>query len=179
MPRTFTAIACKLLAANRRVNVALEISKSDQPLIDAYLASGGSLDDQKAFLAQRDWSRKDERQDGRFSIAMFEIIEWVRLQKALGWPINLFAFDASELRTAGHTRDTMMAENITLVAARDSHDNSAITLVLAGNWHASRAPRHGSSDDPAGMYLNMPSVIAFDMIPSGGTAWQMSGGRGG
>jgi len=101
------------------------------------------------------------------------------LQKALGWPINLFAFDASELRTAGHTRDTMMAENITLVAARDSHDNSVITLVLAGNWHASRAPRHGSSDDPAGMYLNMPSVIAFDMIPSGGTAWQMSGGRGG
>jgi len=59
MPRAFAAIACKLLEANRRVNVALEISKSDQPLIDAYLASQGSLDDQKAFLAQPDWSRND------------------------------------------------------------------------------------------------------------------------
>lgn len=158
------------------MNVALEISKSDQPLIDAYLASEGSLDNQKAVLAQRDWSPKDERQDGRFSIAMFEIVEWVRLHKALIRPINLFAFDAFELRTAGRTRDMMMAENITLVAARDSHDSSTVTLVLAGNWHASRTPRYGSADDPAGTCLNMPGVVTFNMLPSGGPAWQMSGG---
>ena len=175
MPKFVTDSVCQFLAKGLSVDVGLELPIDEQARFDQYLRSGGKYEDIKALLNSSFWQRKSEEQDGRTSIAMLALIEWVRDVRTRGSNISLFAFDKSlAINTDKLPRDEAMAANI---SERISRSTSDVTIVFAGNYHAMKVPLEGTSIKPMGSFLRYPQTVAFLLGHDGGTAWQCSSSR--
>lgn len=119
-----------LAAKGETVVLALEIADREQPAIDAYLASAGTPADRAALLASPHWAQPPH--DGRDSVAMFDLIERMRVLRAGGNDIAVAPFDPDGLED----RDRGMADRLRALAAGRAH---ARILVLTGNMHATVA----------------------------------------
>ena len=172
MPKFATDVACQLASKGFAVDVGLEIPADEQARIDEYLRSEGTNADVKALLDSTFWQRSADRQDGRSSVAMFGIIEWVREARRRGSNFRLFAFDVtSTITTDKRSRDEVMAANI---SARIDHSASDVSLIFAGNYHTMKVSREGSDMKPMGSFLHYPRTLAYFLNHDGGTAWQCS-----
>ena len=170
-PATFVAIACELLRTGRAVNIGLEIQVEAQQRLDRYVASRGTDADRDRLFDTWAWTRPLAQQDGRASEAMFAVVEWVRIQRAQGMPLSLFAFDEWSSKGTQTTRDMLMARNIEKSVSQQSAE--ATTLVLAGNSHATKKPSIDPSiDASAGSHIRRYPVLAYIMTAEGGSAWR-------
>ena len=119
------------VAQREPVVLALEIPVQHAASITAYLASDGSPASRQQMVSTTWWQWPV--QDGRRSIAMADLLETIRTQRAAGRPIEVVLVDDDSKPTA-EEREEAMARNV--IAARRAHPNAAL-IVYAGNLHTS------------------------------------------
>jgi hypothetical protein len=159
------------LAADRPVIVGLEIPPEELPSLSPYLASDGGAQARDAALRDPFWQA--QFQDGRRSVAMFELIEAMRVLRARGARVDIVCFDLS--RSASADREEGMARN--LLAARKAQPDATL-VAFSGNLHTRRthSPRFGNRDWMA-MRLASAGVafVTLDARYADGSAWNCRG----
>ena len=163
----FVADAVCQAAGGGPVLLGLEISRSEQSRIDAYVASPAG--DRAALLEGPFWHR--EFQDGRSSAAMADLIEHVRALRASGRDVRVLAFDVDD-DARGPDRDAQMAKRILDAHAESPTDR---LLVLAGNVHTRTTvgTPWNPAFEPMGLHLTNAGVevVSLDAAFEAGTAW--------
>lgn len=172
----FVARLVSQLAVDRPVILGLEIVPADLPSLATYLASDGGPAAREAALRDPWW--RAPFQDGRRSVAMFELIETMRALRAGGARVEVVCFDHNvpEGGTAAD-REEGMARN--LLAARRARPDATL-VAFAGNLHTRRTlfPRFGNYD---WMAMRLASAgVAFTTLDARyaeGSAWNCRGGE--
>jgi hypothetical protein len=159
-PAMALGTACEAAKREGAAWLGLEIPRSEQPAIDAYLRGGSK----EALLKSPFWTRGD--QDGRSSQAMFALLEGVRRFRKQGLKLEIIAFDIP-LAEGLSGRDERMAEH--LRAARDARPEVP-GVILVGGGHATRRL---ALPKPMAWHLDAAGVpfLTLDMAHAGGTAW--------
>nr|HEX4319035.1 hypothetical protein [Kofleriaceae bacterium] len=174
MPAAIGAIACEATTHAPEVVVGLEMSRADQPRLDAYLDSDGGSGARAALLAGAHW----DYPDGRSSVAMAALVESLRAWRARGAAIHAVAFDIANLDPTSDpdAREAAMAG--ALAVARRAHPTAAM-IVLTGNLHARLAGGVDFAPDVEWMAQRLAGAVrgllAFDMGAAEGTAWMCTG----
>ncbi|WP_426756986.1 hypothetical protein [Myxococcus sp. Y35] len=166
LPSAALRMLCEATAKGLAVTLALSLPASEQPLLEAYLASAGQPQDIQTLLSESPFWRRTY-QDGRSSSAMLWLIEQARRLRASGKDISLVAFDAEKAQ--GNEREAEMAKHL---LAHQQGRPQAWTLVLAGGTHVRTAGVDWDSDyAPLGARLAkaLPSVRALDVGFTRGT----------
>jgi hypothetical protein len=109
--------------------LGLEIPFDEQTSIDRFLDSSGGAAAEARLTEGAFW--RPERQDGRSSIAMLNLIEQVRALRASGYKVRIIAYD-SKSGTPAQERDRVMARNLAAVAGREPRN---FLVALSGNVH--------------------------------------------
>lgn len=144
--------------------VGLELQADQQPSLDRYLTSDGSPDARAAILGATHWATNT---DGRGSVAMFALLERLRVLRASGLPIEVVAFVPRVTDRSSQTpyEKAMARQWLNSLAGRPQ----ARFAGLVGNIHNLRAPR--STFEPAAMHMPQDAILTFGPAPMGGTAW--------
>lgn len=176
-PAIVARIACSMIAAKKRVVVALEVSADEQPLLDHFMSSQGTAADVASLFSGRFsiWKRPTARQDGRSSEAMLTLIEKLRTYRDSGYPISILAADMapdeyqSDRAPAGQ-RDASMARRVAEALRRDE---GTVVIGLFGNVHASvtRGSHWDPEYEPAGYLLQQQGAYTVNIAFKRGTAW--------
>lgn len=163
-PALISRLACAI-SATQEVAVGLEMPSRDQPLLDAFMASGGTGNDVRQLIASDFWQKG---RDGRSSAAMLKLIEDVRALKQAGRPVALFAFDdqpGTELE-----RNVAIANGVRRF--REAHPDTRI-IALMGNIHAMQEAMWAGEEmlTPSGKLLaDLQPVSTLVSYPAG-TVW--------
>ena len=196
LPRFTGELVCSLLKAGKSVILAIEQDGDEQDALNRYLRSAGTPNDRKILLRTRTWGTYS---DGRGSIAMFDLVEAMRVQRQVGQRVGVLAFrradnlevpmeeaDRARLSPADNALqnrlgDIDMADRILYAAILYRR---YVVVVLAGFSHTSTVP-YASKDPyfmsylPMGLIVTsqMPTyTIAFDS--AGGEQWALGQGGG-
>lgn len=129
VPAFAGAVVCE---ASKRgpVMVALELSPSEA--VTAWFAGDDTPQARARVLAEPQWA--GAYQDGRTSVAMFELLRYLGELRRAGRPVDLVLFDDA---SPSQPRDPRMAER--LLAERAARP-LVTSVVLVGNLHARRKP---------------------------------------
>jgi hypothetical protein len=168
IPDFVAHLACQAASTGVAVSVGLELVRTDQPALDAFLRSSGTAADQAAFLSASEMFRRDW-QDGRSSQATLRLIDRLRALRQAGSQVSAFAFD--EKGVAAATRNLAMARAIDDVR-RKAPD--VLTLVMVGNLRARVEPVKDSPGYPTvGVQLARWGLrpVALRVHFEDGTAW--------
>lgn len=164
-PALVAEFVCQALKTGKRAGVGLEISSSEQPSIDSYLASSGTPADRAALLRGPFWHRSF--QDGRSSVAMANLIESLRRLKAETPAVQVVAMSSN---LSGMRPDASMAQTL-----KEAMDTSASDkwVVLVGNVHAAKVSLIANNPDYQSLAYHLASAHPFSVnIEFGsGTAW--------
>lgn len=170
---------CLALKAGHPVTLALEIPRSNQERVDAFLASGGTAADRQALIDSPFWT--SDYQDGRGSEAMLALIEEARRLRQQGRPIRITLVDWDR-QEWGEPRDRAMGEALA-VAARQAQAEGGVLISMAGNVHSriTRGTSWEADYEPAGfvMVREAPdlSITALEVAYAEGTAWTCTSGE--
>jgi hypothetical protein len=158
--------ACHVAQSGTPVTLALEVERSEQANVDAYLGSIGDVAAERPLLGSPFWNT--QMRDGRSSRAMVDLLSRIRQLRQAGLGIEVFLFAVY----IGTNPDAHMADNLSDYL-RD-HPGRAV-LALTGDYHARTAD--GAPWDPAkrfmGGYLRQGGqrVVSLDYDGPPGTAW--------
>jgi hypothetical protein len=163
-PALVRKVVCAI-SEKESVGLGLEIPRSEQPLIDAYLSSAGRATDKALLLASSFWAND---RDGRSSEAMFGLIEAVRYLKQQRRDIHVFLFDWQP--------DTHLERNIAIATGIRAYvlaHPQRTVVTLMGNIHAMKKDRGAGSDTivPSGKLLLNLNPISVELASPSGTAW--------
>lgn len=168
----FTGALVDTLSADGSVVLALEISRSEQESLDAFLESDGGPDALARLSAARWWSIKGTQHDLRRSRDMFELIQRLRDLRASGRQVSVLAIDmAYDVKHDHHQRDREMAA---WLREKFVTSDAAHMLVLVGNVHAmlakpQRAP--AQMQLPMGSYLSDLDPYSIRILGHSGAFW--------
>lgn len=162
------------VAAREPVVLGLEIVADQVPSLEGFLASDGGPAARAAALRDPWWTAA--YQDGRRSVAMLDLLDAVRQQRARGARIDVVCFDA-EARgpDGGPDRDAAMAAN--LAAVRAARPDASL-VIYAGNAHTRRAAIPREPDHAWMAMLLARAGVAFVTLNahySEGSAWICQG----
>lgn len=172
----YTAALVDALSADGSVALALEMSRSEQPALDAFMASDGSPEAVAKLQATPWWSIKGQQHDLRRSRDMFDMILRLRELRAGGRAVSIWAIDlAAGVHLSADQRDRDMASAL---RERYSSDSSQRVLVLIGNVHAmlarpTRAPPQ--MQQPMGSYLTDLDPFSIRLSALKGEFWGCMG----
>ena len=164
-PSFVGSLVCAALKNGLPVTLALEIPRDETGRLTRFLASDGGRESQAALYADSPFWRGDV-QDGRRSIAMYELIEQVRGLRKAGQPVTLIAIDRASDDTAGQ-RDEVMALNLREAVKKNK---PSVTIVLTGNLH-NRLVDHPQFGKPMGAYLDDLKPSSLEPSYDAGSAW--------
>ncbi|QCU72313.1 calcium-binding protein [Luteimonas yindakuii] len=140
------------------VLVALEVHATEHARIRAYLGSDGGDEALHALREGPFWSVSIERNDGRRTRAMLDLIDTARRLHGEGHSIAVVPFDPARSGKAHPSRDRGMAT--ILRAGFEALPDTGRMLVLTGNRHAMRVVPSDSGaaglDSAAGYLLDLP-----------------------
>jgi hypothetical protein len=169
VPKFFGQVVCQAALERQPVRVALEMPIGEQRLVEALLL--GAPEASRQLLASPFWT--DPFQDGRKSLAMFELLQSIRQLRLEGANVEVFPFDIPpDQRTTGEARDEFMAQQLTDLRRQNP---LATIVVLTGTGHGRRkagAPWNrnyrwmGAHLAGAGL-----SFVSLSPKHAGGTAW--------
>jgi hypothetical protein len=174
-PAFVGATACALAVKGKRLLVAVELSATDDPSLQAAWALPHVQF--PAALRQRGWAG---RQDGVASEAMFGLLVQLHQLKSRGRRIDVVAFNGArdEAQRARFSalpgqgpHEAAQAENIRRAAEAKRLDH---VLVLVGNLHARKQPVEGRGAvfEPMAMRLApAAAVTSLNMAHAGGSMW--------
>jgi hypothetical protein len=144
-----------------RVQLGLEIWRSEQASVDDYLRTG----DRQKLLAGPFWATND----GRASTGMVALLDRVRALRKKGAKIEVIAYDVP-----AQDRDFEMAK-----AVLQARDALAIYVGLSGNLHSRRTKGTPWNPDLVPMIAHIaeagPRVVTYDVEASGGEMWSCMG----
>lgn len=161
-PAFAAQMICQAVKSDHAVTLFLELSKEEQPAIDQYLASDGSTTAKGSLLQTESWGR--DYQDGRNSVAMFELIEYVRKLKQAGQAVELVLIDWQ----SAPDRDQEMANNLLKTVEKDP---ARFFIALMGNIHNQINPGSGRVGDLVLKALGSEQVISLNQLYGPGSAW--------
>lgn len=170
-PAMAARIVCGALRHDRQVVLFLEIPHDEQPRLDAYLRSVGDAEARRALVRGSNfWEAPPEGQDGRCSLAIFDLIDAVRRLRQQSAALTLIAFDVDGADAAD--RDRTMADRVRTERARDP---TALLIAYTGNIHNMPALPPGLAGGipaPMATHLRDLRAVALDLrAEEGGTAW--------
>lgn len=165
VPALFADAVC-LASRSRPVIVGLEQPSTDQPAIDAFMASDGGEEARRAFFQASLWNNRFK--DGRSSEAYFRLFETLRQMRAEGRIAGVTAFVPVRIGDeppGAYERD--MAELLKNAARPGS-----VVLALVGNVHSMRVevPRPDPYLAMAG-HLPASQTATFNTLGEGGDTW--------
>ncbi|WP_332676635.1 hypothetical protein [Brevundimonas sp.] len=169
-PAAFAQIVC---AATEQgpVTVALELPTEMQPRLDAFMAA---TDDASAEALLHDtffWETDPERQDGRSSVAMLEMMQSVRRLKAAGRDVTLRGFQPSNPRPATFDQNYYELDMAVELAHAAAERPESRVLVLVGNIHASKTRFDRFDLMPAAAHLPRKATLTLNVAQQGGQSW--------
>jgi hypothetical protein len=164
-PRAFADLVCEASRTGRPVVVGLERNEVEQPALDAYFASDGSAADRAALLSDYSWQNG---RDGRSSVAVVELIEFLRRLKQNGSISRVVAFQPNMLGGQAD-REIAMADRL----KNASPSEATLVIALVGGIHAMQTRQTFGSDSfvPAAGHLPQESTFSIDVRGNGGAAW--------
>ena len=168
-PTAFGELVCAAVAVGEPVVVALEFPLSSSKAFEKYLLSSGNETDVENFLRSTHWA--SPTQDGRTSVAMFELFERLRRLRAAGLTFHIAGFvrqPTGSLSQEAHERG--MAEQLQEFAKL--YPKSRL-FVLVGNLHARKHKIGTGGESSASMAALLPpaEVATVRFLDDGGTAW--------
>lgn len=166
-PAYVAQMACHMLRTHLSVIVGLELPKSEESAVRAYLQSAGNEADKFNILQLPFWARA--YQDGRTSQAMFRLLESLRQLRSAGKDIEILLID----QPASDNRDVAMAEHI-IEAAQKNPDH--MMIILTGNLHNIIYEDSGYMGTYVIEALGDQRVLSLKQTYTGGSAWVDHGG---
>ncbi len=163
LPRFAGVVACE---AARRGPVVFGLEIPADPSLEVFLHSDGGAEAKAALLAAPFW--REDYQDGRRSVAMYELLEQTRRWRGAGLPIELLAFDG--VAHDAVTRDRVMADHV--LQRRQERPNATFVLLM-GNLHARKThgtPWGDTAYEPLSSMLSS-RVVTLDARAPRGSAW--------
>ncbi|WP_342381876.1 hypothetical protein NVS55_05495 [Myxococcus stipitatus] len=168
VPRFVAQSACQAVVAGIPVTVGLELPLENQTRVDAFLESQGSEDDWLKLMESPFW--RSPYPDGRGSEAMANLLEQLRLLRAMGLDVEVFVFDHPKAN--GQEREDAMAAT---VIHQVESSPKRFHMILSGNIHSrtKKGLPWDSERKPMGYLVNerLDDVVALDMAYDSGTAW--------
>ncbi len=167
IPAFVGALGCHVASAGVPVVVGLELPREEQRALRRYLKSQGGKEARASLVEGGFWRRP--YQDGRSSEAIVALVEKLRVLRAQGLSVSVFAYDAPG---QGSQRSAAMAQRV--LEVRKTAPKSTF-LLLGGNVNA-RTTRGAEWDEtftPMGWHLvraKLP-VRTLDARYSRGNAW--------
>jgi len=177
VPKLVEHIVCKLAVNGERTLLALEFPSDLTPTFDYLSAVEGKENNIGRFLSNAFWDR--DRQDGRSSQAMLELMMAVKKMRQMGLSVDMIGIDqpleAKESTDHSMMRDEYMATQLKPHLG-GSYDK---ILVLAGGTHTPKAAfQIGTyTMTPIAVYLENQDVVSVVLAARSGTAWSCHGPR--
>lgn len=171
IPRLVTRLA-ERFSLDGPVLLALEIHASEHRALADYLDGAGG-DQARERLRQRPfWSVPPQRNDGRRSEDMLDLVERMRQLRGQGRDVAILPFDVANGGSGGsQPRGRAMAAHLRKAWSALPRGRM---LVLAGNVHAMRArPAYAPAQmqEPAGAYLQDLAPVSIDIGAASGAFW--------
>lgn len=158
-PAVFKRMVCASLALEPSVLIGLELPES---AIDAVRELKGAPEPLRVLGDSEFWSKAH---DGRTSVAMFELVEWLVSLEATG-RVGLAGYD---LRVTGSEPFGTMAGLYLRQALAEDGQGTQKFLVLTGRGHSDfQGGTHSVSEDLAS---NGMRTLSVDLLADGGTSW--------
>jgi len=173
VPAMVGSLACQLVKQGKPVMLGLEMTSGAQASVDRFLVSPGAAEDRSQMLANSFWNGRD----GRASLAMVDLVDYVRRMRAAGLDVGVLAFDVDSSNGASDSRrrDQVMADNI---ATSVRQQRSKTFVLLSGNYHASKQKdfSHDAKFQSMAYLLSLQfPVTTFNADYVSGTAWNCRG----
>jgi len=148
------------------VLLGLEIPADQQGLVDEYLSGARS---EESFLFGDFWKREVERQDGRSSQAILDLVREAKRLRLSGRQIEVICYVPSD---EGAPSGGSRARNVL-----SAHDrvNPDFTLVLSGNYHARVIRSDFDDQDPLGAQLSELDPVSLPVYSTRGEYWACGG----
>ena len=160
-PKLFADLVCEATRTGRPIVVALEQEVESQLALDQYLQSLNEASASRELVSSPLWA--GSTQDGRKSLATFQMIRELKALKLRGQVQRIAAFDPG---AAVGNREEGMARNVASLA---ENNGNAIVLVFTGNIHGAKKPVLGSMR-MAG-YLPNEETFSLLIADKGGMSW--------
>jgi uncharacterized protein (TIGR03067 family) len=163
--------ACHAARSGLPVIMGVELMPADQGRVDRFLDSEGTDEDRRSLLAGAQW--QSSYQDGRASLAMFDLIEGLRKLRREGLDVSVALFDASGAK-GGQQRDRDMARNLASFVIESPR---SMMIVLTGNYHSrtTTGVPWDSEYEPMGYVLgratSFDNLTALNVAHGDGSAW--------
>ena len=155
------------------VLVVLELSRSIDAALQAYLASDGGAAARQALLADAYWHKPKAQSDGRRNLEVVDLLEHLRRLRAQGRDVSVLAMDLAVGEAMGsEDRDLAMARR--LRAAFQSAPKRTRVLVVCGNVHAMKARPSFAPPEmqtPMGSRLLDLDPYAVNLMAQAGAYW--------
>lgn len=164
-------------AADGPVLLGLEVSGREHDALRRYLDSTGDAAARAALRAGAFWQVEDHPNDGRRNHDVLDLVEELRLLRAIGRDVAILPFDlpAGDSRGSEH-RDLAMAQ---LVRAAYAALPRGRLLVLTGNVHAMLrrpVPAPAQMQTPMGQRLRDLDPYAVNIVAMTGHFWACRSG---
>lgn len=164
-PAAYADLVCNA-GDQRPVVAAVEQPESDQPLIDAFMASDGGGAARAALLKANMWLSRD----GRSSEAYLALFERLRLLMRDGRVSRVVAFQPAWRGPFDAARYEVAMAKLLRDASPDARTR---VVALVGNVHAMLREVNfgGSAYMPAAGLLPKGETLTLNISPNGGSAW--------
>lgn len=159
-PAFLNKMICNALNKNMTLTVGLELPNADQQGVELFVNSKGKKADRDQLFKLSFW----DYQDGRASMAMFELIETIRKLQSKGEHMDLLLFDNPD----ANDRDYAMAINI---LAKTINKPTDLFITLSGNIHNEINEGSGRMGRYVMDKLGEKNVISLNQGYTGGSAW--------
>ncbi|RYV00819.1 hypothetical protein SOPP22_18640 [Shewanella sp. OPT22] len=167
IPKLFGDIVCHSVRQNNgSIVVMLELPFTLQASLDLYMTNDISED---KFLAHPAWS--PEWQDGRFSVAMLDLINQLKsIKQKFPQELDIFLVDLLFENSNNEPKSQYLANNISKHLLGDYQK----TLVLTGNYHNRVNLQEGNS---AATILSKFDPLTLTITASKGNYWGCTGSK--
>lgn len=170
VPAAFLGIVCEATLRGP-VTVGLEMSEADRPLFDRFMAAPDEVTATR-LLRYGDFGRAD-RDDGRHSLAMMEMMIGFWRLRAAGRDITLHPFQPLLSRVQGRDQAWGEMEMAYGMSRALVTRPQARLLILVGDLHARKIPFQAwpQVGTPAAGHLPASDTLTLHFAQQGGESW--------
>lgn len=170
IPSFFGSLICGA-SKQRKLHILLEINEKYQKDLDIYFKSTESGESLDNLLKSGMWSTGS---DGRSSVAMLDLLEFLKRMIATGSKVQVFATQPARPQRLVSQAYFELATADKWMTVADT-DPDALNVALVGNLQASKSRESDYGFQPASAHLPPGEIVTFSPESLGGETWSCSG----